>query len=370
MNSRKIALLSFVFIIILSSCKPKNELSPQYTLKRVNFKMDDLGCGNTWGFVNKEDSVFIYHITNDYIKFKFVDDTTNNEILCEYPSQYENTFASLIADVLPISNEEIVISSIDNESNVCITLYNCVRNEIDTICQTGMKDGVYFSGAKNGDMEGVYHKESNSVFFTAVDHTVNETERKSMDVRCVYQVNLSTGEHAFIDLKYPENYLDRIRISLTSDCYINPYKEKILVVFPMDEIVYKYDPSDESVEEFLFEEFEHNPILSSDSTVRNMDDVMGLYLQTFQYYRVFYDDLKQRFYRFYGDTATTENPQRKTVGVALYDNKRRFINRFSVNDSNIKNSYYNAIMTKNGLLFFEEINKEKDYIILAYLRAG
>ncbi len=370
MKSKITVFSSLIFIVILYSCQLRHDILPQYTQKRISFKMDDLGCGNTWGFVNKEDSIFIYHITNDYIKFKFIDDTNSNEILYEYPTQYRNTFTSRIADILPISNEEIVISSIDNNLNVCITQYNCIENEIDTICQTGMRDGVYFYGAKNGDMDGIYHKGSNSIFFTAVDHSVNETERQSMDVRCVYQVNRSTGEHSFIDLKFPDNYLSRIQVSLTNDCYINSYKEELLIVFPMDEIVYKYNPPNESAEEFIFEEFEHNPILNADSTVKDMNDITELYFQTFQYYRIFYSDSTQRFYRFYGDTAITKNPNKKSVGVALYDKNRRFIKNFSVNESNIKNSYYNAIMTEKGLLFIEEINKKDDFILLGYLNIG
>ncbi|MFO7790112.1 MAG: DUF4221 family protein, partial [Bacteroidales bacterium] len=204
--------------------------------------------------------------------------------------------------------------------------------------------------------------------FTAVDFSVSETEQQALDVRCVYQLNLTTGDHSFIDLKYPENYLSRIKISMTNDCFFNEYKRDLICVFPMDETVYKYNPADESVEKFAFEEFEHNPILSSDSTINTLEEAKRLYLETFQYYHVFYDDSTKYYYRFYGDTATNQNPNQKSVGFALYDDNRKFVNNFSVNETNLSNSLYSAIMTKKGLLYIEEINKENDFIELGYLR--
>ncbi len=360
----------YVFLIIsLFACQRSTDLLPEVAHSRINFKMKDVGCGDVWGFVNKEDSIYLYQINYDYIKFKSVDNNNSNEVVYEFPAPYNNPFSSRIADVLPISNEELVISTIDDSYNICITLYDCIENVIDTICNTGMRDEVYFSGAMQGDMDNIYHQSSNTVFFTAVDFSVSETEQQALDMRCVYQLNLTTGDHSFIDLKYPENYLSRIKVSMTNDCFFNEYNKDLLIVFPMDETVYKYNPADESVDRFVFEEFEHNPVLSSDTTINSMEAAKQLYLQTFQYYRVFYDDSTKCYYRFYGDTATSQHPNQKSVGFALYDDNRKFLNKFSVDTLNLGKSLNSAIMTKKGLLYIEEINKENDFIELGYLRA-
>ena len=366
-NVKSTHVLFVILTIFLFACQRSTDLSPEVIHENIEFNMKHVGCGDVWGFVKKQDSVFLYQITYDFIKFKSVDNNSN-EVVYEFPAQYNNSSSSRIADVLPLSNEELVISTIDDSLNVCITSYNCIDNVIDTICRTGMRDKVYFSGAKNGDMENIYHQSSNSVYFSAIDFSVSEKEQQALDMRCVYQLNLTSGNHFFIDLKYPENYLSRIKVSMTNDCFFDEYKSDLLCVFPMDDTVYQYNPADGSLNSFAFEAFEHNPILRSDSTINTMEEAKQRYFETFQYYRVFYDDSTKHYYRFYGDTAIARNPHQKLVGFALYDDNRKFVNTYSVNETNLRNSLYNAIMTKRGLLYIEEINEENGFIELGYLR--
>ncbi|MFO7791028.1 MAG: hypothetical protein R6V32_10705, partial [Bacteroidales bacterium] len=126
---RSVHVLYVSLIISLFACQRSTDLSPEVTHTQINFNMKNVGCGDVWGFVKKEDSIYLYQIKYDYIKFKSIDNNSN-EVVYEFPAQYNNPFSSRIADVLPISNEELVISTIDDSLNVCITRYNCIENVI------------------------------------------------------------------------------------------------------------------------------------------------------------------------------------------------------------------------------------------------
>ena len=358
--------LYLVCIVFICSCKRKENVKPHITYQNIDMNIGEHRCSDIFGFIEDNGEEFLYQVTRKIIRIKSIE-KESEEVIYNIPFQLRDPFSSSkVVGVLPISKEEIVFACKLDSLRFVFSVYNGVNNTLDTVCEIKPNDKVFFFGARSGRINASYHKESNSVFIEAIDFSATKEENEILDVRCVYQVNLSTGDHSFVDLKYPRNYADKIGISWVNACFFRNYESDLLIVFPMSEKVFRYNPLDKSLREFDFDIFHHNAFLSGDFHTISREENEKLHYQTFMFTRLHFDDSTSCFYRFYRDKS--ESLKFKPLGLAVYNENGEFIQNFVISENGLRNSLFCSFMGKKGLYFIEHIENVTDYVRLGCLR--
>ena len=353
-----------VILVLLFSCIKPKEIKPNLSQFNIDFKLDEWGCGEKFGLLKVSDSVYLYQITDRNIRFKSINDQSIEKVI-EVPECYKSFDSKYkLYDIYPISTSKLLVTCIEGyDFDFQFSLFDCKNQKIDTVYTFGLSDSVVFVGGSQGNIHCIYNEQSNSLFLEAVDYKICDEKRMILDSHFVCHIDLDTRDYKFLDMKYPKNYRGKCDGLMSETCLFQEYEGDVLISFPVDEAVYRYDPLEKQVNDFTFGYFEHDPFLEG----YFMDNTQELNKEKFIYSRVFQDDSTNYFYRFYYEKAKTIK-EMKPVGVAVFDENKEFIQTFSLSNTNLKNTINFSVMTDKGLLFIEDVDRDNDIVTLQYLR--